>query len=1077
MNLNNIMFVNPSTATGPNTNTNANMMIPTNGGHFMGNSPPLSPQHHHHNPHQLQHHGSPNASQAMYHMRQMANYHHHHQQRFFHPQSPPQRSGFSYYHQGPRHFFNPSMMNPRPPIPVGGGPTMNSNSSNNGIWPSLMKSGQGYSPNQKSTAINNKTCNDPPGSGEVIKKGDSSSNAPSNGEHNDNNKQTKPSPALATKVATGNSQKKSEKFDKVLNKQLTKHSKMKRSDSKSSMKTSTTLVAVATVAAAVTTDASSSAAALAATKAVTSTSTSTCVKLVKKDIKTRDHQNKKNDTMQRNSSKASHTTSPSSSSNNNNNNKSHHHNNNNSNKDHHASHHHSSTANGNKSNNHDSSDSGISNGHQQQQHTSTSATKQRKSRGNNKRQDGAASNPISNAQQQHQKRGGGTSTGSIVNDWLQNDMYCYERQFISSCGEDSMIASRHNPGHRNSTSSEATGSDDLNSSSSNEDLITTYIVQNKTNKKSSKSRQKRQQKRKQNAGNHNHGNGNSASSSDGLQPMDIDEDYKENHKPHGPNGSPHLGSSVGGGGKHQTSSAAINLRKQCTKAAALKAVLNNSKLSNSNNNNNKCPGGGINALTTSPSNSSVCSSLSSASSTSSINSSSLSSSASSSPAHSVNSSPTASPTASKRNADHLKKAAQALLPPLRQFTKLNLSEAELFHEMSRYVIEPNQLRVYGFPVESVHHEGCIEIYKCLPKHLAEEAITKDNQRHHRHFYGRKKTSGVINAYDGLNSTTQQWSNSTTAIDSGHGSGDSSPRFTDSDSSEMGEEELGYEPVMAFYTPDGVYQIFSEYDTSVEKQCVRCSKMFEVDSEGKYLTFESCTYHWGKANNVYNGKCYVNIYSCCQGEESSEGCSQHPMHVWNGAVVGINGPYNDFVHTKPRSDKHKHKSPKIYAIDCEMSYTGLGLEVTKVSVVGYDGSLVYEHFVQPQADIVDYNTRFSGITEKDLSPNSNNSIKTFAQVQQDLLKLIDADTILIGHGLDNDLRVLRMVHKTIVDTSLIFSHSTGYPYRRSLKNLTKSFLKRDIQCSDMGHSSFEDSRACLELMLWRVRKDLRHWSYQ
>ncbi|XP_075154630.1 RNA exonuclease prage isoform X2 [Haematobia irritans] len=935
MNLNNIMFVNPSTATGPNTNTNANMMIPTNGGHFMGNSPPLSPQHHHHNPHQLQHHGSPNASQAMYHMRQMANYHHHHQQRFFHPQSPPQRSGFSYYHQGPRHFFNPSMMNPRPPIPVGGGPTMNSNSSNNGIWPSLMKSGQGYSPNQKSTAINNKTCNDPPGSGEVIKKGDSSSNAPSNGEHNDNNKQTKPSPALATKVATGNSQKKSEKFDKVLNKQLTKHSKMKRSDSKSSMKTSTTLVAVATVAAAVTTDASSSAAALAATKAVTSTSTSTCVKLVKKDIKTRDHQNKKN----------------------------------------------------------------------------------------------------------------------------------------------SMIASRHNPGHRNSTSSEATGSDDLNSSSSNEDLITTYIVQNKTNKKSSKSRQKRQQKRKQNAGNHNHGNGNSASSSDGLQPMDIDEDYKENHKPHGPNGSPHLGSSVGGGGKHQTSSAAINLRKQCTKAAALKAVLNNSKLSNSNNNNNKCPGGGINALTTSPSNSSVCSSLSSASSTSSINSSSLSSSASSSPAHSVNSSPTASPTASKRNADHLKKAAQALLPPLRQFTKLNLSEAELFHEMSRYVIEPNQLRVYGFPVESVHHEGCIEIYKCLPKHLAEEAITKDNQRHHRHFYGRKKTSGVINAYDGLNSTTQQWSNSTTAIDSGHGSGDSSPRFTDSDSSEMGEEELGYEPVMAFYTPDGVYQIFSEYDTSVEKQCVRCSKMFEVDSEGKYLTFESCTYHWGKANNVYNGKCYVNIYSCCQGEESSEGCSQHPMHVWNGAVVGINGPYNDFVHTKPRSDKHKHKSPKIYAIDCEMSYTGLGLEVTKVSVVGYDGSLVYEHFVQPQADIVDYNTRFSGITEKDLSPNSNNSIKTFAQVQQDLLKLIDADTILIGHGLDNDLRVLRMVHKTIVDTSLIFSHSTGYPYRRSLKNLTKSFLKRDIQCSDMGHSSFEDSRACLELMLWRVRKDLRHWSYQ
>ncbi|XP_058978125.1 uncharacterized protein LOC101888243 isoform X2 [Musca domestica] len=642
--------------------------------------------------------------------------------------------------------------------------------------------------------------------------------------------------------------------------------------------------------------------------------------------------------------------------------------------------------------------------------------------------------------------------------------------------KNSMIASRHNPAHRNSTSSEAAGSDDLNTSSSNEDLSSAYIVQNKAaNKKSSKSRQKRQQKRKQN-NNHSNGTGASASSntngshknnsSDLLQPMDIDEEYKENHKPLGAKQSHN---------NNTNSTAAINLRKQCTKAAALKAVLNNSKLG-------KLGTPGVNALTTSPSNSSVCSSLSSASSTTSISSSSLSSSASSSPAHSANSSPTASPTASKRNAEHLKKVAQALAPPpLRQFVKLNLSESELVQQMRRYVVDPSLLRVYGFPVESVHHEGCIEIYKCLPKHLAEEAVTKDNQRHHRHYYGRKKSS-VINSYDGL-SSSQQWSNSSTAIDSGHGSGDSSPRFTDSDSSEMGEDDMtcGLEtenpPVMAFYTPDGVYQIFSEYDNSVEKQCVRCSKMFEVNSEGEYLTFEPCTYHWGKANNVYNGKCYVNIYSCCQGEESSEGCSQHPLHVWNGAVVGINGPYSDFVHTRPRSEKQKNRHPKIYAIDCEMSYTGLGLEVTKVTVVGYDGSLVYEHFVRPQAEIIDYNTRFSGITEKDLSPDSNNSIKTFAQVQQDLLKLFDADTILIGHGLDNDLRVLRLVHKTIVDTSLIFSHSTGYPYRRSLKNLTKSFLKRDIQCSDSGHSSFEDSRACLELMLWKVRKDLRHWSYQ
>ncbi|KAM7350248.1 RNA exonuclease prage isoform 2-T3 [Cochliomyia hominivorax] len=580
--------------------------------------------------------------------------------------------------------------------------------------------------------------------------------------------------------------------------------------------------------------------------------------------------------------------------------------------------------------------------------------------------------------------------------------------------------------HRNSTSGAAT--DDLNSSSSNEDVCSTYLIQKKSPKKGSKTRQKQQKRKKlttslQAIDNYTN-----------IQP-DMSDESNENIK------------SVDV--KQISRNAALNLRKQCTKAAALKAVLNNSKLSKSYINKN----------------------YSYASSTSTTSS--VSSSASSSPINSVNSSPTASPIAYKRNIEYSKKSSKST--PLRQFTKLNMNERELVQQMKRYIINPSLLRVYGFPVESLHQENSVEIYKCLPKHLAEEAITKDNQRHHRHFYGRK-TYDFINICDGLQSNfCGKKSYSSLSFDSGHVSNESSPRFTDSDSSELGEEDLTA-PVMAFYTPDGVYQIFSEYCNSLEKQCVRCSKIFQVNNEGKYMTFESCTYHWGKLSNVFNGKCYINIYSCCQGDEFSEGCSKHALHVWNGVVVGINGPYTDFVHTKYKESQHE-KHYKIYAIDCEMSYTGLGLEVTKVTVVGYDGNLVYEHFVKPQAEIIDYNTRFSGVSENDFRTDSNNYIKSFAEVQNDLLNLFDADTILIGHGLDNDLRVLRLIHKNIVDTSVVFSHSTGYPYRRSLKNLTKSFLKRDIQCSDKGHSSFEDSRACLELMMWKVRKDLRHWSFQ
>lgn len=84
--------------------------------------------------------------------------------------------------------------------------------------------------------------------------------------------------------------------------------------------------------------------------------------------------------------------------------------------------------------------------------------------------------------------------------------------------------------------------------------------------------------------------------------------------------------------------------------------------------------------------------------------------------------------------------------------------------------------------------------------------------------------------------------------------------------------------------------------------------------------------------------------------------------------------------------------------------------------------------------------------------------------------INADTIIVGHGLENDLRALQLIHNTILDTAVVFPHFYGLPYRRSLKALVWSYLKRDIQESNWGHDSYEDARACIELMLWKTRKD-------
>ena len=79
---------------------------------------------------------------------------------------------------------------------------------------------------------------------------------------------------------------------------------------------------------------------------------------------------------------------------------------------------------------------------------------------------------------------------------------------------------------------------------------------------------------------------------------------------------------------------------------------------------------------------------------------------------------------------------------------------------------------------------------------------------------------------------------------------------------------------------------------------------------------------------------------------------------------------------------------------------------------------------------DYNTRFSGITEE----THSKALLTLSSIRETLNSLIDSETILVGHALENDLKTLRIVHLNCVDTSILFPHRAGPPYRRSLRDL-------------------------------------------
>ncbi|KAL6437876.1 hypothetical protein ACFW04_004301 [Cataglyphis niger] len=242
----------------------------------------------------------------------------------------------------------------------------------------------------------------------------------------------------------------------------------------------------------------------------------------------------------------------------------------------------------------------------------------------------------------------------------------------------------------------------------------------------------------------------------------------------------------------------------------------------------------------------------------------------------------------------------------------------------------------------------------------------------------------------------------------------------------------------------------------ERICSRCGQAYMVDKQGFAVQQQNCIYHWGRKFTIKGeGK-----YSCCQQYGSATGCCDAKTHVWD---------YTDYEnlrgYVRTLSKDVSMDEQGVYALDCEMCYTTHGLELTRVTVIDEDCNVIYETLVKPQNPIIDYNTRFSGITEEDMTDVTT----TILDVQATLLTMFSDKTILVGHSLESDFKALRLLHDTVVDTSVMFPHKNGYPQKRALKNLCSEYLRKIIQNDIGGHDSKEDAVACMELIRWKVKE--------
>ncbi len=86
-----------------------------------------------------------------------------------------------------------------------------------------------------------------------------------------------------------------------------------------------------------------------------------------------------------------------------------------------------------------------------------------------------------------------------------------------------------------------------------------------------------------------------------------------------------------------------------------------------------------------------------------------------------------------------------------------------------------------------------------------------------------------------------------------------------------------------------------------------------------------------------------------------------------------------------------------------------------------------------------------------------------QIQEKFLSIVPAEAILVGHSIENDLQALKVLHRRVIDTSIIYPHPKGPPFRSALRFLASTYLNKSIQTGTSGHCSVEDAICTLQLL--------------
>ena len=139
-----------------------------------------------------------------------------------------------------------------------------------------------------------------------------------------------------------------------------------------------------------------------------------------------------------------------------------------------------------------------------------------------------------------------------------------------------------------------------------------------------------------------------------------------------------------------------------------------------------------------------------------------------------------------------------------------------------------------------------------------------------------------------------------------------------------------------------------------------------------------------------------VWRCCKRGVWGESCKTYEMHVCDTI-------FQDMELLMETDQACTAQAPclagcSLWTVSgCKLAMgwgASRGGELARVTVLGYAGSVCYDQLVRPPRAVLDYNTRYSGITQASMEGVTT----SLGQVQMDLVKIISSKDIIVGHSL-------------------------------------------------------------------------------